>query len=373
MRVKPRSASRATLSPIVGRRLSVEKSLCNMVPSMTSEALRAFGTDETLARPSNASSTHQPPVLQWFTQKAENVNDPKGKRPESRTSLDNSVPPSPTTPISMLRDALNTNLHDSSSWKLTTSNADIQRPPQARLNPARRHMPHLPLNSRRHPSQHATASDRSNRQEGSSSVLHNNHNLIFHPPPILSSISRATLPTSSLSLTRPPLSYRYSNSISNNASSSDLRTSHRPPSRSITQSTMNRDESVISIDSEIDYESYQHQGEGNPSSSFFVTSPALVVEQSPPSRSSLDTLRDLYERSLRALPSVSRPSPGVPGVDPCMNEDTLSSDSQIKANPSPTRWWYRNSHKESVDDLLDESDRADTIETEDAQIRKKCS
>lgn len=332
-------------------------SILKMMPSMTSEALKAFGSDETPSYDPPCSSKPQLPVLRWFVQSS---STPKGK---SKANTNPSLPPSPSTPTSMLRDALNTDVHESLPWD--SGSTAIQRPPQARINPTRPKRPghHQPSLPQTHHHSIAITHKSSPSQGSSSTILRNNSSLVFHAHPLLSSISRATLPTSSLSLARPPLSHRYSNSISYS--------SQRVPSHPTIQSAINYNSTAI--DSGLDYEVSSPQEDKISKLSVAITSPSPVIEQSPPSRTSIDTLRELYERSLRVLPSGSRSTLTGPRASALTNGDTTSDDIvRTSSNPSPTRWWYRSAHKDSVDDLLDESDQADTIETENAKIRKKC-
>jgi triacylglycerol lipase len=83
-----------------------------------------------------------------------------------------------------------------------------------------------------------------------------------------------------------------------------------------------------------------------------VDSTAIVIDQSPPSRTSVDSLRSLRDRRMGVTPETVR---------------AASSSS------TPSRWWYLREHKSSVDDLLDESDQAGTVEDEGAKIRGKCT
>jgi triacylglycerol lipase len=38
----------------------------------------------------------------------------------------------------------------------------------------------------------------------------------------------------------------------------------------------------------------------------------------------------------------------------------------------PSWWWFQAQNKEAVDEMLDEEDRGDSVEDEQAKIRKKC-
>ncbi|THH09198.1 hypothetical protein EW145_g2195 [Phellinidium pouzarii] len=85
-----------------------------------------------------------------------------------------------------------------------------------------------------------------------------------------------------------------------------------------------------------------------------VDSASIDITQSPPTRTSLDSLRRLRDRSM----------PGVSRVQSTSHTRSFSTSS------SPTRWWF-GTRKADVDELLDESDQAETIEGEEEQIRKK--
>ncbi|TDL28210.1 alpha/beta-hydrolase [Rickenella mellea] len=74
----------------------------------------------------------------------------------------------------------------------------------------------------------------------------------------------------------------------------------------------------------------------------------ILLNHSPPTRSSLDSLRILRDRGMSMHTSAPQ---------------------NVAPTPPPSRWWWEN--KRTVDDLLDESDRADTVESEDAHIRSK--
>ena len=78
----------------------------------------------------------------------------------------------------------------------------------------------------------------------------------------------------------------------------------------------------------------------------------------------MDELRSLRDRGMG----------GISGLP--VRSDTLRSSGSVGSGiiPSiPSRWWYWMEHKSSVDDLLDESDQAQTVEDENAKIRKKCA
>ncbi|KAH8119938.1 alpha/beta-hydrolase [Phellopilus nigrolimitatus] len=87
-----------------------------------------------------------------------------------------------------------------------------------------------------------------------------------------------------------------------------------------------------------------------------VDEPCIDITQSPPVRSSLDSLRQLQDRNNPAIP------PGIPGT---------SKPRSLSSSSGPSRWWFGGDRKADVDELLDESDQADTIEGEEAHLRKK--
>lgn len=78
----------------------------------------------------------------------------------------------------------------------------------------------------------------------------------------------------------------------------------------------------------------------------------LDISQSPPSRTSIDTLRRIRNESEAG--------------------SSKSPHGRSFSTSSPTRWWFNKERKPEVDELLDESDRADTFEGEEANMRKKC-
>ena len=83
-----------------------------------------------------------------------------------------------------------------------------------------------------------------------------------------------------------------------------------------------------------------------------VDSTAIVITQSPPTRTSIDSLRTLRDRGMGITPDAAR---------------------TITTSATTSWWWYMREHKSSVDDLLDESDQAGTVEDEAAKIRRKCA
>jgi len=76
-------------------------------------------------------------------------------------------------------------------------------------------------------------------------------------------------------------------------------------------------------------------------------SPQGTLSHSPPGGSSIEWLR-----------SVRR---------------NINTSSASRLSPSPTLgWWFQSENKESVDALLSEDDRSDTVEQEQENIRRKC-
>lgn len=137
------------------------------------------------------------------------------------------------------------------------------------------------------------------------------------PPPFFTDLSRATLPTSSVS--RPPQLWLPLDS----------------PSAMFHPQDTNSAESKSRDDVED------------------LETPFIVRDQSPPTSTSIDTLRAL---SLR---------------DRGMTLPPLEVQT-IRPSRSPTRWWSGKENKQTVDNLLHESDQADTIEDEQANIHRKC-
>lgn len=133
---------------------------------------------------------------------------------------------------------------------------------------------------------------------------------LSHGPPFLDNLTRSTLPTSSLS---PPLS----------ASSQYY---HPPPS----------------IPSDL------------------LHSPPIVLTHSPPTLSSLDTLRSVSSRNHIRSMSTSSVTSTATVTDTTGNSTTASW------------WWFQNDNKENVDTLLTEDDRAETIQEQQQNLHNKC-
>ncbi|KAG7099003.1 hypothetical protein E1B28_000888 [Marasmius oreades] len=90
---------------------------------------------------------------------------------------------------------------------------------------------------------------------------------------------------------------------------------------------------------------------------------SIQPTHSAPTRSSLDTLLSVSRRdgSIRTRSSHIRSS--------STSTASISSDNeQSKSNVS--WWWFQSGNKANVDDLLDESDRAGTVQEEQAHIKK---
>jgi triacylglycerol lipase len=84
-----------------------------------------------------------------------------------------------------------------------------------------------------------------------------------------------------------------------------------------------------------------------------IPSPPIESAVSHPTHSSVDSLRRVSRMQTRA-------------------SSTLASDASAQSKNS--NWsWFSNSNKENVDGLLEEEDRADTVQEEREQIRKKCT
>ncbi|KAF9076095.1 Alpha/Beta hydrolase protein [Rhodocollybia butyracea] len=84
-----------------------------------------------------------------------------------------------------------------------------------------------------------------------------------------------------------------------------------------------------------------------------IDSPTIQVDNSLPSRTSLDSLSHVSQRDLFRRSSHSR------------SASTLDSESNT------SWWWFQSGNKDNVDTLLSEEDRADTVGDEQNKIRKK--
>lgn len=126
---------------------------------------------------------------------------------------------------------------------------------------------------------------------------------LSRPPPFLDNLTRSTLPTSSLS---PGLHHPHDPNTTQTISLTDP----TPPSPT-----------------------------------------AQIISHSPPgSRSSMDTLRSVRDRSIHT--------------------------SAPQSNPIPSRqnswWWSQSNNKHNVDTLLEEDDRAASVGEEQSKLQKKC-
>lgn len=111
---------------------------------------------------------------------------------------------------------------------------------------------------------------------------------LTRPPPFLGSLTRSTLPTSSLSV---PSSSQHRQSVS-------------------------------------------------------LDQPIAVGRPSPPStRTSLETLRTIH----------------------------TSASSSTQPSPPASRWWFQSGNKANVDSMLEEDDKADSVEAEQERIRQRCA
>ncbi|KAI0066489.1 alpha/beta-hydrolase [Artomyces pyxidatus] len=87
----------------------------------------------------------------------------------------------------------------------------------------------------------------------------------------------------------------------------------------------------------------------------------IVVQHSPPERSSIDALRSLRDRAITYFPSTT---PTPPPRGPPSHSASFSTSSALS-------WWFQSENKEHVDELLGEEDRAGTAEEEASKIHKK--
>ena len=89
----------------------------------------------------------------------------------------------------------------------------------------------------------------------------------------------------------------------------------------------------------------------------------IYLQHSPPECSSLDALRSLRNRSAssaRLSGSTSLASlPSLPSL--------------FSTSATPSWWRFQNDNKEGIDRLLSEEDRAPTVEEERSRIHKKCA
>ncbi|KAL0580812.1 lipase 2 [Marasmius crinis-equi] len=109
---------------------------------------------------------------------------------------------------------------------------------------------------------------------------------------------------------------------------------------------------------------HQSSTSRSPSPRSFTSLPSTPVKltNSPPTRTSLDTLRSVSRRdsTIRSRSNHAR----------SVSTASLSSDDDQSKNNNISWWWFQSGNKDNVDNLLDESDRADTVQEEQANIRK---
>jgi triacylglycerol lipase len=173
------------------------------------------------------------------------------------------------------------------------------------------------------------------------------------PPPSLASLAEALhepLPTvlpTVLPRARLPDSFHVSRSLSrgpaflDNLTRSTLPTSSLSPPLSVTSPYFNQPPS--------------------PTPSDLLRSPPIVLTHSPPTRSSLDTLRSVSSRDhIRTMSTSS----------------IITTATLTEPPTSPTTaswWWFQNDNKENVDTLLTEDDRAESVQQQQHKLRKRCS
>ncbi|KAE9408286.1 alpha/beta-hydrolase [Gymnopus androsaceus JB14] len=87
-----------------------------------------------------------------------------------------------------------------------------------------------------------------------------------------------------------------------------------------------------------------------------LDSTEINLNHSPPSRTSLDSLRTLSRRDSAFRQSHSR---------------SASTASALDSESNTNWWWFQSGNKDNVDTLLEEEDRADTVGEEQERIRKK--
>lgn len=87
----------------------------------------------------------------------------------------------------------------------------------------------------------------------------------------------------------------------------------------------------------------------------------ISLNHSPPSRTSLDSLRSLSQRDFSLRRSHSR------------SVSTASAQPSSDSDSNTSWWWFQSGNKDNVDTLLEEDDRAATVEEEQHNIRKKCT
>ncbi|ESK98102.1 triacylglycerol lipase [Moniliophthora roreri MCA 2997] len=104
----------------------------------------------------------------------------------------------------------------------------------------------------------------------------------------------------------------------------------------------------------------------SPRSLSTLPAPSIKPSHSPPTRTSLETLRSVSRRDSSIRHSNHGRSVSSTSVT-LLDED----DGQSKSPTNTSWWWFQTGNKSNVDNLLGEDDRADTVQEEQAKIRKK--
>ncbi|KAK7059168.1 lipase 2 [Paramarasmius palmivorus] len=98
-----------------------------------------------------------------------------------------------------------------------------------------------------------------------------------------------------------------------------------------------------------------------------LPAPSIRPSHSPPTRTSLETLRSVSRRdsSFRTQRANHTRSASATSI-------SASDEDSDQGKPNFINWWwFQNGNKSDVDRLLGEDDRADTVQEEQANIRKK--
>lgn len=242
------------------RRAMAMDSVPSLLSSPSNESVRTGSPPDLL------QAASQLPIVRWF-------------RGES-SSLPTSRSGSPTSPSSALREAINEDLPIHARHSLDTLPPDfqLQRPPKALLS--RQNMNGIGRNGMR------------------------------RTPPFLDSLTRATLPTASVTKPLP----------------------------------VHRQQTSYFLPASADAMLHDYNDD--------IRSAAIDISHSPPSGNSIQTLQQLHERTRSSALSTGHAR-------------------SFSTGAGPSRWWF-GTRKTEVDDLLDESDKAPTIEDEEARHRAKC-